>query len=65
MQNKLEPSLVIFIEGIPFFRIALKLGIIDKERREFWRFLKNAVFVHRNRFAQAIRLAAMVYHFPK
>ncbi|MBX7174548.1 MAG: B12-binding domain-containing radical SAM protein [Pyrinomonadaceae bacterium] len=65
VQNKPEPSLGFFNEGVAFFRVVLKLGIIDKERREFWRFLKKTLFVHRNRFAQAIRLAAMGYHFRK
>ena len=46
-------------------RIALKLGVFDGERGEFWRFLTRAVREHREKFAEAMRLAAMGYHFRK
>src|SRR6266404_2514901 len=48
-----------------FTRIAIKLGILDSERREFWRFFATTAARHRNRFAEGLRLAAMGYHFRK
>jgi radical SAM superfamily enzyme YgiQ (UPF0313 family) len=46
-------------------RILLKLGIIDRERKEFWRFFVQAVIKHRKQFADSLRLAAVGYHFRK
>jgi radical SAM superfamily enzyme YgiQ (UPF0313 family) len=46
-------------------RIALRLGLIDKERREFWRYFRHVAAHHREKFAEAMRLAAMGYHFRK
>lgn len=48
-----------------FTRIMVKLGVLDRERKEFWRFLAQAVAKHRDGFANAMRLAAMGYHFRK
>jgi radical SAM superfamily enzyme YgiQ (UPF0313 family) len=50
---------------VAFARIALKLGVLDGERREFWRFFGHALAKHRDRFAESLRLAAMGYHFRK
>jgi radical SAM superfamily enzyme YgiQ (UPF0313 family) len=46
-------------------RILVKLGVIDRERKEFWRFLSQATAKHRVRIAETLRLAAMGYHFRK
>src|SRR5438874_8849525 len=46
-------------------RITVKLGVLDRERREFWRFFTRAVAEHREKFAVSMRLAAMGYHFRK
>jgi radical SAM superfamily enzyme YgiQ (UPF0313 family) len=48
-----------------FIRIAVKLGLLDCERREFWRYLSQAIAQHRGNFDDALRLAAMGYHFRK
>ncbi|MEW6207580.1 MAG: B12-binding domain-containing radical SAM protein [Acidobacteriota bacterium] len=48
-----------------FTRIVLKLGIVDRERGEFWRFMRRAFIEHRDKFAEAARLAAMGYHFRR
>ena len=48
-----------------FLRIAFKLGVVDSERREFWRFFLKAVHKHRDRMAELLRHAAMAYHFRK
>ena len=45
--------------------IFLKLGVFDRERREFWRFMVQALKEHRNRMADLFRLAAVGYHFRK
>jgi radical SAM superfamily enzyme YgiQ (UPF0313 family) len=46
-------------------RIVVKLGLLDRERKEFWRFFRHALFEHRRQFGQSMRLAAMGYHFRK
>jgi radical SAM superfamily enzyme YgiQ (UPF0313 family) len=46
-------------------RIAFKLGVLDRERGEFWRFFRRAIIEHRERFTESMRLAAMGYHFRK
>ncbi len=46
-------------------RIVLALGVNDSARGEFWRFLRLALVQHREKFAEAVRLAAMGYHFRK
>jgi radical SAM superfamily enzyme YgiQ (UPF0313 family) len=48
-----------------FLRIAFKLGVLDAERREFWRFFIEAVRHHHDRMAELLRHAAMAYHFRK
>jgi radical SAM superfamily enzyme YgiQ (UPF0313 family) len=46
-------------------RIVVKLGLLDRERREFWRFFHRCITEHREDFAHSMRLAAMGYHFRK
>ena len=46
-------------------RLILKLGILDAERKEFWRFFIKAVRKHHDRMTESLRLAAMGYHFRK
>ena len=46
-------------------RVAFKLGVLDRERGEFWRFFRRALTEHRGKFAESMRLAAMGYHFRK
>lgn len=46
-------------------RIILNLGVLDHERKEFWRFMVRAIVRHRDQFPQSMRLAAMGYHFRK
>ena len=46
-------------------RVALALGVRDRARGEFWRFVRRVFAQHRGKFAEAIRLAAMGYHFRK
>jgi radical SAM superfamily enzyme YgiQ (UPF0313 family) len=48
-----------------FLRIAFKLGVVDAERREFWRFFIKAAREHHDRMAELLRHAAMAYHFRK
>jgi len=48
-----------------FMRVVLTLGVRDRERVEFWRYLKRATFSHHKYFAHAVTLAAMGYHFRK
>ncbi|HXI62006.1 MAG TPA: B12-binding domain-containing radical SAM protein [Pyrinomonadaceae bacterium] len=46
-------------------RVLVRLGIIDSERKEFWRFFTRTLFKHHTRIAESLRLAAMGYHFRK
>jgi radical SAM superfamily enzyme YgiQ (UPF0313 family) len=46
-------------------RVLVKLGVIDRERKEFWRFFVQALIKHRKQFADSVRLAAVGYHFRK
>jgi len=48
-----------------FLRLAFRLGVMDKERKEFWRFFLCAVREHRDRMTELLRHAAMGYHFRK
>ncbi len=48
-----------------FARVAVRLGVLDGERREFWRYFAQALTTHREGLADALRLAAMGYHFRK
>jgi hypothetical protein len=46
-------------------RLMCKLGVLDGERKEFWRFFSKALVQHHDMVADALRLAAMGYHFRK
>jgi radical SAM superfamily enzyme YgiQ (UPF0313 family) len=52
-------------EVVALSRIVLALGVCDPARGEFWRYLRRALAQHRERFAEAVRLAALGYHFRK
>src|SRR5262245_36571466 len=52
-------------DALAFFRIMLTLGLRDRERGEFWRYLRRVGAGHREKFAEAMRLAALGYHFRK
>ena len=61
-----EPSPYNLIQEVKALaRLVLKLGVIDGERKEFWRFLIQAVRKHHDRMTESLRLAAMGYHFRK
>ena len=61
-----EPNSFNLISGFAAFtRIAVKLGVLDRERREFWRFFVRSAARHYDQFPQSMRLAAMGYHFRK
>jgi radical SAM superfamily enzyme YgiQ (UPF0313 family) len=65
-QGLCEPNHFNFLTGAAAFaRVAVKLGVFDRERKEFWRFFRQAVAQHRDRMAETMRLAAMGYHFRK
>lgn len=61
-----EPNRYDFLSGfMAFSRIILKLGVVDSDRREFWRFFRTSLKDHREQFVHSMRLAAMGYHFRK
>ncbi|MGI9065808.1 MAG: B12-binding domain-containing radical SAM protein [Pyrinomonadaceae bacterium] len=65
-QSPSEPNNVRILAGVgAFARLVLKLGVLDGERKEFWRFFARALTKHRDKFAESMRFAAMGYHFRK
>jgi len=61
-----EPQHYSVINGLTSLtRVLIKLGVLDRERKEFWRFLSQTLVKHRAKFAESLRLAAMGYHFRK
>jgi hypothetical protein len=43
----------------------VRLGVLDRERKEFWRFFTQTLMRHRQTLVHSLRLAAMGYHFRK
>jgi triphosphoribosyl-dephospho-CoA synthetase len=65
-QKSAEPERMKIVSGVAaFIRLIVKLGVLDRERKEFWRYLARTTSLHHNQFAQSMRLAAMGYHFRK
>ena len=52
-------------EAAAFVRVVMTLGVFDRSRAQFWRFVIRVLKEHRKRFAEAMLLAAMGYHFRK
>jgi hypothetical protein len=48
-----------------FMRVILALGVRDRERSKFWRYMACVAASHRETFSRAVILAAMGYHFRK
>ena len=46
-------------------RVTLTLGVRDRERLEFWRYMRRVLAEHRGKLTEAVRLAVMGYHFRK
>lgn len=64
-QEFVEPQHYNVISAVTAFaRVMLKLGLVDGERKEFWRFFTHALKRH-DKLAETLRLAAMGYHFRK
>ena len=65
-QDEPEPRRSRFTSDVAaFMRVALALGVRDRQRMEFWRYMKRTITSHRQNFAHAVTLAAMGYHFRK
>jgi len=62
---RLPTNLNILSALATFTRITVRLGVLDRERKQFWRFFVRALTKHRESFAESLRLAAMGYHFRK
>lgn len=63
-KTRIEPRQTTITEDVrALSKIILTLGIRDRSRREFWRYLYRVLRHHTRDFAHAITLAAMGYHF--
>ena len=61
-----EPTRMKLMSALAAFtRMIIRLGVLDSERKEFWRFLATAFARHRDQFQQSMRFAAMGFHFRK
>lgn len=52
-------------DAVTLARVVLRLGVRDRERREFWRYMYRALAGHREKFALAVTFAALGYHFRR
>jgi radical SAM superfamily enzyme YgiQ (UPF0313 family) len=52
-------------ELLAFCRSLWVMGVVERGRREFWRFLTRTLRHHRRAFTEAVSLAIMGYHFRK
>ena len=50
---------------LSLFRVAIKLGVLDHSRSEFWGYMQRVFLAQRDKLGQAIVLAAMGYHFRR
>ena len=48
-----------------FARIIVALGVRDRSRGEFWRFMRRVVSEHRDKIDDGLMFAALGYHFRK
>jgi radical SAM superfamily enzyme YgiQ (UPF0313 family) len=66
VQDKMEPrGRNLVKDAVTLGRVIFTLGIRDRARRDFWRYLRRVTAAHRDQFAHALTLAAMGYHFRK
>lgn len=65
-QQFAEPQHYKLISSLTSFtRVMLKLGVLDSERREFWRFLTQTLLKHRNKLAESLRPGSDGLSFPQ
>jgi hypothetical protein len=50
---------------VAFFRSIVRLGIIGRERLQYWKLLMWTIFRRPRRFSMAVRFAIYGYHFRK
>jgi radical SAM superfamily enzyme YgiQ (UPF0313 family) len=50
---------------LSFFRVLLKLGLLDESRKEFWQFVRGICTDRIDLLGDGLTLAAMGYHFRK
>ena len=55
----------LFNEIATLTRITFALGVFDRERKEFWRYMRRAIIHHRQVFDHAVMLAAQGYHLRR
>ncbi len=63
-QNKIEPRQTDFINDFrTLVKIVFALGLRDRERIQFWKYLVSLIRYYPREFAHGMTLAAMGYHF--
>lgn len=63
-QNRIEPRQTSLLADLrSLYNIVLRLGILDRERREFWSYVYRLIRFHPRDLAHGLTLAAMGYHF--
>jgi radical SAM superfamily enzyme YgiQ (UPF0313 family) len=66
LTSSYSPSQAFKSESVlSFFRVIYKLGLQDKSRKDFWRFLRRILTERRDLMPDAVVLAVMGYHFRK
>ena len=62
--DRIEPRKTTMREDVrAFLNIVLRLGILDRSRRDFWSYVYQLLRHHTHDFAHGLTLAAMGYHF--
>jgi len=67
-EYKLSPkagNIQVFQNSIAFFRAVFRLGIIGRERKEFWSLLIDVMKQFPKKLPQAVRLSIYGFHFRK
>jgi radical SAM superfamily enzyme YgiQ (UPF0313 family) len=54
-----------FNDLLSLCRVALALGVFDRSRSEFWRYMRRVFLEQRDKLEQGIVLAAMGFHFRR
>jgi radical SAM superfamily enzyme YgiQ (UPF0313 family) len=60
-----SPHVLSFNDVLSLGRLTFKLGVWDKARFDFWRYMRKVITTHREKFEDGVVLAAIGYHLRK